>query len=245
MISRSVPVDNESMQSDEFFRKIPLNEFLQKLTQVQTAGPVEMTLKSSQSDCFKAKLKEMKNSEWILGGSDVQLNKNDELMISLVLDDEKYLAQSKVNHNSWPILIDVPKDIYRVQRRRNFRIRIPQTMKSNLQLPMPNGQFKTTPLASETIPVNDLSLGGARLLLSSGSPMATIDYEFRAKLNLPKKVELIVTAVVKHIEPVITSPNEVYVGVEFRGLDSTTENKLYSFTMEIYRDYLQKVTSGI
>ena len=232
------------MAVEDFIQVESIEDFTSELTKAIQQHSVEITLKNIESDCFKAKIKKVSSEGWVILGNEKGVHVGDSLMMSMVLNDEKYLAQCSVQalaNGWWPITLDFPKQIYRVQRRRNFRIRIPLSMVTTLQFPLANGKYKSNPLPNELIPVSDLSLGGARLILPQTSPLALVDKEIIGQLNLPKKVSVPIKAKVKHIEPVITSPAEVFVGIEFFGLDSSTENKLYSFSMEIYRDYIQKV----
>jgi|GEM_PF-5396075 len=151
----------------------------------------------------------------------------------VIVSQEKYYFQTTLTKvgNHWNLKI--PEDLYHLQRRQNFRLRIPSSYSSQFLVQEWNRNrsfFK--------VPIKDISIGGCAIIVTPQNLPPQLNTEVIGKIEISGKDPISVIAYIKHWRPGET-PQSTLVGLEFNlkavpGL----ERKLFSLTLDLYRELI-------
>ena len=161
------------------------------------------------------------------------------------LEDKKIMAQVHVRAlTSDHIELQFSKDLYWVQRREHFRMKIPQGYPIFLQ--------SFDPIMGAKWPLSDLSLGGCALVLSA-SEKTVVDLQenqiFTAQLYLGYNEQIELQCQVKRIYPWPPSPtlevrsgldqksSWLRMGLEFLNISQEQQSQIMAVVMDLYRRY--------
>lgn len=166
------------------------------------------------------------------------LKSQEEYLGHFYLGGEKYYFQSAALTQQDRITVPIPKELYRLQRRQNYRVRIPDGYGASYSITTFNG--KPEKWAS---PIADLSSQGCRVNFKGSSPQIKIGDKLGGTLLIGKRPPLEVQGIVRHVK--LTegdSPNQTTqtLGIEFSPLPSILENKLFAMTMEIHKEIFRR-----
>lgn len=143
--------------------------------------------------------------------------------------DRYFMNTSLLDMSGGYYELDFARDIFHLQRRQSYRIRIPESHRSTYEIGRVNGQPKTI-----TGAVFDVSSGGVRLVMPPNAAPLSADDEVEGVLNLGQKTALPFKGQIRHVKTETTARQ--ILGVEFRDLTPTQENRLFSITMELHRE---------
>lgn len=132
------------------------------------------------------------------------------------------------------IQFQIPEKIYKVQRRKDLRIRIAATHKLKLEFDDPTDPFRRLEKAAF-----DLSAGGVSFLVSPGEEFA---YPIGTALNnlsfsiQSKNIQVL--SEVRHNQTIkLHGKNEIKIGLRFVNLKASDSNAIASFVFEESRKY--------
>lgn len=125
--------------------------------------------------------------------------------------------------------------LFRVQRRQNYRVKVPPQFRSSLKI-----------LKVEEHPLNvsfalfDLSAGGCCLQIPLTGAQLTSNTRFSGILDLQNREAVEVQGYVRHIRELSVNQTKAkLVGIQFQPLTPSLESLLFSVTMELSRHYLR------
>lgn len=161
---------------------------------------------------------------------------DERLTMSFSIDNEKYFFQAKLaateDENFWEI--NGNTDLYKLQRRDSFRIRIPGAIKATAIL-----KNTDTKLVFATGNVVDLSGGGCKIHLPGIFPVIPGQI-IQCEMTIGRRHPLNVVGEIRHIKKVSDPKPTQTLGVMFRDTTALIESKIFTITMELHREFLGK-----
>jgi hypothetical protein len=146
------------------------------------------------------------------------LKHEDEVFFEFGLADEKYICKTSVQLDQGQIKIDLSVDLYKLQRRDDFRLRLPVSY--NAHFILQGRQYK----------VLDISAGGCRIRAET-PPDAKVGSTLAGTLVLEDREPLqIVAAEVVHID------SDHTVGLHFKKMADSDHHALHALVIAIYRE---------
>ena len=131
--------------------------------------------------------------------------------------EDKYLFKAKFTEAAGSIQIDLNGDIYKLQRRDDFRVRIPSNYKAHLEL------------EGKIFPIADLSAGGCKVELSGQETFKRGDI-LVATVHLRGLDPMRMTMEVRHVI------NKKTLGLKFIKIEEASLHALPGIIMSIYRE---------
>ncbi len=156
------------------------------------------------------------------------------LILQFQLGTEKYISQNNYLTTEDEILLDLNSALFRIQRRQDFRIRIPSSIKTQIRLKNPADRKMTL------VDVFDLSGGGCRLQYSAKEIQFHVQQKFTATLEIDGREPFILNCMVQHQNPDPEKKDAFQAGIQFINLDEKVKNKIISLVMDIYKEYMKK-----
>ncbi len=155
------------------------------------------------------------------------------------LGGEKYFFRSQIFQKNGKIEIDFPSDLFHLQRRQSYRIRIPESYCSEAKITQINAQTMKVPEAK----LQDLSSGGCSLELDSQISLKLND-QIQIQVWMNGRMNFETPAIVKHVGAPRTKGNQLTVsyGIEFKPVEKFLEQKVFVLTVELYRELYAKAS---
>lgn len=159
------------------------------------------------------------------------------VIVSFGVGHEKYFMTSPMqNLGGGYFEIDFSNDVFHLQRRQSYRIRIPDNYSSTYEIGRLNGEPRVM-----TGPMFDISTGGVRLLFPHDRPALTVDDVIEGVLKLGPRESMGFKGQVRHVKfERAEGMLRQIVGVEFKDMTPVMENRLFAITMELHRELLAR-----
>ncbi len=143
--------------------------------------------------------------------------------------DDIYMFNSHLRATTIDYLIDVPVDIFQLQRRNDFRVSIPIGLSQECVIKYARGIEKNVKAE-----MRDLSMGGCQISTAAFDIEMVIGDSFDVSLKIDKFdfPQLKMTA--RHIKR-IDEQDTLLIGASFEGLDGDTLNEIRALLMFIDR----------
>lgn len=166
------------------------------------------------------------------------LSANEEYLGYFFLGGEKYYFQSIGKIHLDKVIVPIPKDLYHLQRRQNYRVHIPDTYNAFYNIVQINNNPQKI-----TGRLRDLSSQGCRVMYHMDSPLIKMNDKVTGHLIIGKRPPLEIQGVVRHIK--VDEANQVTqtFGIEFTPLSAIVENKVFMMTMEIHKEVFLRPAS--
>ena len=179
---------------------------------------------------FQVKAYDLQQTELrcMIKGAEIEsLPKKDEVIVQFQSGDEKFVCQARFERELDMAKIRFDMPLFKIQRRADFRIRIPQVYSAHLVV------------STHKIPVLDLSAGGCKLQV----PIEALSFKnFTGDLRLTNYEPIALQCEIRHRSKDPKNPRLENLGVQFKSLNPRTKNHLVSIVMDIYRDYFRKAS---
>lgn len=130
--------------------------------------------------------------------------------------------------------LDVSGTIFQLQRRENFRVRIPESYGTLVGIGNINGHAFN--LRGSVI---DLSAGGCRITMKGNDPLLKAGDRISGEMLIGRKPELPFEGVIRHVKQE-SSPTAQTFGFEFNSMNRALENRIFSITMELHREFFSR-----
>lgn len=171
-----------------------------------------------------------------------KLLKEEIVLCSFNVKTEKYFMKSTLIPGSRKThKIDITADLYKLQRRENFRAQIPLSYKASVEFKSLNGNADTN-----IFPIFDLSAGG----LSFEIPMTNLSKfkkydEVVGVLNIPNKINSRFKAQVRYSRTEGSMGSGIQkVGLMFTSIGSQEEALIIELLMDIHKIFLAKLSAS-
>lgn len=159
---------------------------------------------------------------------------NGEFILQMTLADEKYLCTAPFETRGTRIYIKTGVDLFHLQRRDDFRLKIPSSYPAYFNLSAVNQKSIQTKLK-----IIDLSGGGCKVLIQSKAPHFIVNDTVFGQVELPDRPPIVVQGQVKH------ETDDVHAqvaGIQFIGLSLPVRNRLAALVMDLYRQLFSRLT---
>lgn len=157
-----------------------------------------------------------------------------ELICSFFLGGEKYFLSTTYQVRDRQLYVKFPEAIYHLQRREDYRIKIPATFKALFEVHQINDKY-----IKYSFPIWDLSGGGCRLILKNSKQTLKNEDELHGHLFFPDRNPTQVHAVVRHIRPGPDKESSLY-GLQFLGMTEIQKNRVAAVVLDLYREFFLK-----
>jgi c-di-GMP-binding flagellar brake protein YcgR len=186
-----------------------------------TVKASECELKKSQLECIEKSTHPLKNGENYLG--------------YFLLHNEKYYFKSTAISKSDTFIIPFPDNLYKLQRRQSYRVKIPDNQKLFLDISTLDGlEF------SSHCRLIDLSSKGCRITVDDYDEIFMKDCLISGTLLVKENLKINIQGQIKHSTKSLSSSDSKICGIEFTPISPATENQLFSLTMELYKSFFRR-----
>ncbi|QLY24961.1 flagellar brake protein [Bdellovibrio sp. KM01] len=219
----------------EIFKKLSREDELVKLLIDLATAQGEVLCKGKTENLIKVKAvhwhSQSKHLECLLESPE-NLKTGEEFLGYFFLGGEKYYFEGTATVYGNRCQLPLPKEIFHLQRRQNYRVRIPAGFQAF---------FDITQINNSAVKIHaklgDLSAQGCRLIEKETVATFKMGDILKGKLLIAKNSAIQLTAEVRHVK---TEGGNQMVGVEFQGLTPIQENNLFALTMEIHKEVFKR-----
>lgn len=166
-----------------------------------------------------------------LTGATGPLPVNGVLTATFFVGGEKYFIQTDYQFSGDQIALLTSNHVFHLQRREDYRIRIPASYKALLEIVSINGQTK-----KHSIPIMDLSGGGCRIQLDPKFLPLQMHDALKGHIFLPDRDPIQVTGSVRHLKVENHGRGPTICGIQFVGQTEPLKNRIIAVVMDLYRE---------
>lgn len=160
------------------------------------------------------------------------LPKSGDLTLYFFIGGEKYFFQTDYEILGEQMILKTGNPLFHLQRREDYRIKIPPTYKALLEIVSISGKTE-----KHSIPILDLSGGGCRIELTPKQAHLKVHHELKGHLFLPDRNPIDVTASIRYIKTESTGKKALTCGVQFISLTEPVKNRIIAVVMDLYREF--------
>lgn len=230
-----------SNDGTDIFSKVTAEERTRLFRDLATARG-EVTCKGDRDEIYRLTVERATAKSELQCSVPFGLNspKNEtELLGNFFLGGERYFFKTPVKVDGDVVVLRMDRDLFHLQRRQNYRIKIPENYQATLLISKLNGG--TVKLSGQ---ISDLSSGGCRVTLTAADPLLKTDDVLNTHVVIGKRESLEIEGIVRHhkVEKGASTTKQVF-GVEFKALSSLLEGKLFAITMDLHREFFSRLNS--
>jgi c-di-GMP-binding flagellar brake protein YcgR len=162
------------------------------------------------------------------------------MICNFFIGGERYFFSSTVRIEKDQIALRIDQDLFHLQRRQNYRIKIPDAYTATLLISQLNKAGSKL-----TGQISDLSSGGCRVVMTASTPVLEIGDIISGHIVIGKREPLEIEGTIRHhkLEATTKSSKQTF-GVEFRQLDHFLEGKLFAITMDLHREFFSRLKTS-
>ncbi|HEX4925984.1 MAG TPA: PilZ domain-containing protein [Bdellovibrionales bacterium] len=163
-----------------------------------------------------------------------------ETIASFSLGPEMYFMKSSINAYDGIHTLDLGADLYKVQRRDNFRLVVPSNYKARFEL-----RSVDLETMKATFPVVDLSGGGLSFEMLYATDTLRVGSHITGLLKLGDSYSKPIVALVKHVRPFGSMGSGLYrTGIQFEEMSPAEHEEIIALVMKIHREAFSKFKSA-
>lgn len=162
-----------------------------------------------------------------------QVPSSGDLILYFFIGGEKYFLQTQFNVIGDQFILKTEAPLFHLQRREDYRIKIPPTYKALLEIVSISGKTE-----KHSIPILDLSGGGCRIQTNPKQLDLKVQDELKGHLFLSDRSPITVTASVRHIKADNSGKKGPSAcGLQFVSLTEPVKNRIIAVVMDLYREF--------
>lgn len=163
------------------------------------------------------------------------LKNGEEFLGYFFLGGEKYYFEGNIQVLHGAYSIALPKELYHLQRRQNYRVKVPESYGAHFDIFKVNGQ----PQPIKGVLAN-LSSQGCLVVYRMDNPLMKVGDKLDGNLFIGEREGIELEGIVRHIK--VDDKNKVIqtFGIEFTPLNPILENRLFAITMEIHKEIFKR-----
>ncbi|MFM6930294.1 MAG: flagellar brake protein [Bdellovibrio sp.] len=207
------------------------NDLAQAFGEILCKGKAD-TLCKLRADSYNPKAHVLQCS---LETGSTKLENQESFLGYFFLGGEKYYFEAIATVTSDKFYISLPVELFHLQRRQNYRVRIPDGYQAFFNIKSVNNQAQNI-----TGALGDLSSQGCRVLYKMNAPLMKVGDSIVGHLLISKNSPIEISGTVKHIKVDDNNKTLQTFGIEFKSLTSILENKLFALTMEIHKEVFRR-----
>lgn len=165
--------------------------------------------------------------------------KDTELLLQFQVGPEKYITECNCKWSENEVILTLAHPLYRIQRRQDFRLRLPVGFSGRLEVAPPPGKRAKT----HTLELLDISAGGVRVLERTNSEFTEklkSGSELDASLFCPGIGRYPVQLEVVRIQTDSLNSSHRQIAFRFYHKSKQAKSDLLGLVMEIYREVFAK-----
>jgi len=164
-----------------------------------------------------------------------------ECTLTFSLPPEVYFIKTKLQARETLIDIAIDGDLYKLQRRKNFRLSIPGSVKAYADLIQVGGASYKPSLS-----LIDLSGGGVALELPLDQKETFKQgMRFQCQLHVGGEFQKEVHGVVRYARPIAQHPKKaLHLGIEFQHQKQSDEDEIVKLVTRLYSDHFSRFRLG-
>jgi c-di-GMP-binding flagellar brake protein YcgR len=167
---------------------------------------------------------------------DVSLAEPVDAIVSFSLSSEMYFMRTKVLPRKDRALVDLACDLYKLQRRDNFRLVIPKRYRARFE--MRSYDLEAT---KAVFPVVDLSGGGLSFEMLYASDTIRSGTHVTGLLRVGESFSKPIVAVVRHVRPFGSMGSGLFrCGIQFEEIPAAESEEIIQLVMKIHRESFSK-----
>lgn len=151
------------------------------------------------------------------------------------LGGEKYYFQGKVEAHYGRYSLSLPTELYRLQRRQNYRVKVPEGYQATFTISHVNGKPLNLPTT-----MADISSQGCRIDIDKKIMMLNTGDKVVGMLKVGNRNPFELSGAVRHAKINELNKSLQNIGIEFTPLSSILENKLFSITLELHKEFFKR-----
>lgn len=184
------------------------------------------------ADHFKSKILKMVGDKFFIYKFKLSPFHNQEVVCSFEISAEKYFFKSKISTEINDLVLNLPADIFKLQRRNDFRVAVPESMNYVCEITHING-YPNKIIAQ----IRDVSLGGIKLVCPVEGRKEYTDAEMILKIKIKDyELENIPCQVKRYIQA--EGSSRAQIGLRF--LDSSASFLTDLQSLLVYLDRVQR-----
>ncbi len=228
-------------KNEDIFNKITSIEERRKIFGDMASSKTEIFCKSESEEVFKLVCERYSSDGKMMCSLSKAEKTEPKILVSTVcqfdLGGEKYFFKTILDYRIKNYVLDLTDELFQLQRRQSYRIRIPLSTKSIVDIVFPdsNQNIKAVPF--------DLSTGGCRICITQPGIKFENGNELKLYLKIGAREPLHLTGLIRHIRQETTPQVCTYIGVQFSDISTQMEKSLFSITMDLYREFFSRVES--
>jgi len=165
-----------------------------------------------------------------VAGATHPLSGSGDLIITFFVGGEKYFQHADFQMKGDLVSISIQGPIFHLQRREDYRIKLPTGYKALLEMVSINGKTQ-----KHSIPLMDLSGGGCRIQVDQKFLPLKVSDELKGHLFLPDRDPIPVACSIRHIRLDNHGKGPQICGIQFIGLTEPVKNRIIAVVMDLYR----------
>ncbi|MGZ3742604.1 MAG: PilZ domain-containing protein [Pseudobdellovibrionaceae bacterium] len=160
--------------------------------------------------------------------------KESDILGNFFIGGERYFFKTSLRNEGNTVILQMA-EVFHLQRRQNYRIKIPDNYQANLLVSRHNNA--KVKLKGQ---LRDLSCGGCRAVFSGEDPLFEKGDVIAGELLIKNREPLEIEGILRYhkLEKNIAKSRQIF-GVEFK-LSPLFEGKLYAITMDLHREFFSK-----
>lgn len=165
--------------------------------------------------------------------------KEKDLLVNFFIGGERYFFKTPVRVDADIVILRMDGDLFHLQRRQNYRIKIPENYQAHLLISKRNKI--TEKLRGQ---LYDLSSGGCRVVLMANSPILEPGDHIEGFIQIGRRDTLEIEGTIRHhkLEKAVSVHKQIF-GVEFKPLTPLLEGKLFAITMDLHREFFSRLNA--
>lgn len=161
-----------------------------------------------------------------------QIPTDSDIILYFFIGGEKYFLQTKYQILGDRLVLKTDTDLYHLQRREDYRIKIPAGYRALLEIVSISGKTQ-----KHSIPLSDLSGGGCRIEFQQKNISLKVYDELKGHLFLPDRDPIQIIASVRHIKIDTAGKLPSACGLQFVSLTEQVKNRIIAVVMDLYREF--------
>lgn len=165
--------------------------------------------------------------------------KEQELLGNFFIGGERYFFKTPVRVENDVVILRMDADLFHLQRRQNYRIKIPDSYQAQFLITSHNK--RPIKLSGQ---IYDLSSGGCRVSLAAADPILETEDRIDGHIAIGNREPLEIEGTIRHhkIEKSGALTKQIF-GVEFKPLSTQIEGKLFAITMDLHREFFSRLNT--
>ncbi|MES3036852.1 MAG: PilZ domain-containing protein [Bdellovibrionota bacterium] len=140
---------------------------------------------------------------------------------------EIYLFDTTMEQTDESISLDLPFDIYQLQRREDFRLPIPDNGPVKILVKGANG-------STQVYSASDICSGGAKIICPDSTKLI-LGETYQTELQIENEDPIPVQSRVQHLKDITYGKNKIEAGLHFVNMSEKEQNSVYRMVILLYR----------